>query len=170
MSVTVGTDTYCTVDAADKYHANMGNTEWPTATDEATVAKKEIALRRATSFLDTIARGKWKGIKALQTQALAWPRSSVTDEDGYTLDETVIPQQIANATCEAALRIYNGDELIEDITPAVQSESVAGAVSIRYFENTDNVTVYRKIYLMLKGLVTGKIGETENSGATAVTR
>lgn len=171
MSLIVGTDAYCTVAAADTYHANMGNTDWPTATsDEAIIAKKEIALRRATAFLDTIARGKWKGVKASQTQKLAWPRSYVVDEDGYEIDEAAIPQQIADATCEAALRLYDGEELIEDVTPAVQSESVAGAVSVSYFQNTDNVTVYRKIYLMLKGLVNGTIGGAENSGSTAVAR
>ena len=58
---------YVAVADADAYHTAMGNTAW-TGTD----AAKEIALRRATQYLDN--RYTYRGTRLTSTQALEWPQ------------------------------------------------------------------------------------------------
>lgn len=156
------------VDAAyaDSYFAVYGNAEWTELNNE----QKDAALASATQFIDNIARGKWKGKKTDPAQALAWPRTGSTDEDGAQIGADVIPDAVKNAVCEAAVRISQGEDLMEDTTPAVASESVAGAVSISYFGGVDNVTSYRKIYSLLYGLVTTELGDSQKSGSVRVVR
>jgi hypothetical protein len=71
MALTVGTDTYIPQTEADAYHVSMGNTGWSTTSTPDVIALKEASLRKATAFLDSMARGKWKGRKATADQALA---------------------------------------------------------------------------------------------------
>ena len=157
MSLIIGTDSYVTVEEADKYHAAMGNSAW-TQDDENNITQKEAALRKAASFLDIAASGKWKGIRAMPQQALAWPRKNVVDNDGYPIPADVIPSEVKRAACEAALRIYGGDDLLPDETYNVASESVAGAVSVSYFEGKSSTPTYSAIYGLLNGLVISPLG------------
>lgn len=156
MSLTVGTDTYITLENANTYHASRGNTAWTNSTDD---TAKEAALRKATSFLDTIGRGKWKGVRATSGQALAWPRTDVVDEDGYDIAFDAIPAALAQACAEASLRYLNGEDLLPDKTDNVASESVAGAVSVSYFEDKSNIPTYSFIYGILDGLVNSPLGD-----------
>jgi len=167
MALTVGTDTYISQAEADSYHASMGNTGWPSTSTAEVIALKEAALRKATAFLDSIARGKWKGVKATAEQALAWPRTGVIDEEGYEVPESDIPTAVAVAACEAALRYYIGDDLMPDSVNNVASESVAGAVSVSYFEGKDPTPLYNKIYKLIEGLVIEALGNNSSSVAMA---
>lgn len=96
-SASASADTYASVEAADLYHVNRGNTDW-TGTD----AERSRALRRGTAYLDNRYLGRWKGTKATAEQALQWPRSGVTDEDSNLVSSDSIPQRIVDACCEAA--------------------------------------------------------------------
>ena len=158
MALTVGTDTYISQAEADAYHVSMGNTGWPTTSTAEVIALKEASLRKATAFLDSIGRGKWKGRKATADQSLAWPRTGVIDEEGYEVSESDIPTAVAVATCEAALRFYVGDDLLADTSNNVASESVSGAVSISYFEGKDPTPTYNRIYKLIDGLVDQSLG------------
>ena len=73
MALTVGTDAYVSLAACDAYHTALGNTAW-TGLD----AAKEVAIRKATLWVDNAYRGRWKGIRCDTTQPLAWPRWDVT--------------------------------------------------------------------------------------------
>lgn len=157
---------YANVIEADAYHVAMGHNEWSTLDD----AAKETALVQATQFIDSVARGKWKGVKTDPAQELAWPRTGSTDEDGLEIGDDVVPALLKNAVCEAALRVSQGEDLMKDTTPAVASESIAGAVSKSYFEGIDNVTNYRKIYALISGFVTTDIGGSQKSGCVRVVR
>ena len=80
---------YASLTEAEAYMATLVHKDaWTEATDPA----KEAALQQATRLLDTLT---WKGRKATAEQALAWPRTGVTDRDGYEVDPAAIPAVVA---------------------------------------------------------------------------
>ena len=69
-------------------------------------AQIEQAIVRATDYLSN--SFAWQGFRVKErndsagAQALAWPRTSVLDSAGYTLDSESLPWELENATCEVA--------------------------------------------------------------------
>lgn len=98
---------------ADAYHVDYGN---PAAWSGATTAVKEDAIRLATQYLDAVYGRRWLGYRNLSTQALAWPRTNVTDYDGYVLSSSVLPIKLVQAAAVLALAKVNGDTLLPDVT------------------------------------------------------
>ena len=97
-----------------------------------TTAEQEAAARVATQYLDSSYRGSWKGSRANEDQALAWPRYSVEDADGWILASDELPARLEQATAEAAFRHANGDTLLADEASGenVRSESASiGSIS-----------------------------------------
>ncbi len=86
---------YGSVEAADQYHLNRGNTMWAALTPEA----KQQNLNKASEYADQRFGKRWLGERGSVTQALDWPRSYVT---GVEPDE--IPVKLQYATFEYALR------------------------------------------------------------------
>jgi hypothetical protein len=117
-------DSYATIEAADQYHVNRGNTDW-TGTD----AEKARMLRRGTQYLDNRYLGRWKGTKATSGQALQWPRDSMTDEDGNGIDSDAIPQKIIDACCEAARMVPYTQKVSN---PQNLKRVKAGSVEVEY--------------------------------------
>lgn len=91
-------EAFISVADADTYHAARGN---PVAWSGASVSTKEACLRAGATYLGRI---KWKGTRRLEAQALAWPRYSVVDGDGFSLSSTAVPERIRRANAELALR------------------------------------------------------------------
>lgn len=110
----VNAESYSSVADADTYHSNFGNTSWAAADD----ADKEIALRKATRYIDTKFNGDWFGQRTNSAQALDWPRSYVRDNDGYYLNGNVLPNDLKNACAVLALLA-----LTEDIYANIDAES-----------------------------------------------
>ena len=124
-------DSYASLAEALAYHAAKGNAAWAASTD----ALREPALRRATVWVDGTYRARWPGLRVNgRTQALDWPRSGVTDADGYAVDHMTIPAEINSATCEAALReLAVPGSLSPDYVGSTQVQSAtAGPVSVTY--------------------------------------
>jgi len=120
-SVVSGAESYCSVADADTYHAAFtGSTSW----SGATTARKEIALRRATQYLDMTFGGRWKGDRYDDAQALDWPRECV-EIDGVLLDPAPLPQLLMQACAELALRdiTETAGLLPDDKTGGVAAES-----------------------------------------------
>jgi hypothetical protein len=109
-------DSYLSVADADTYHTNhSGSTDW----SGAATAVKEKSLRLATQYLNIRFNGLWKGYKATDLQALAWPRVLADKEDVYDAayyDSESLPIVLENATAELALRVVQGDTLYADIS------------------------------------------------------
>lgn len=107
-------DSYLSVADADTYHTNHSNSsDWSGATTDA----KERALRIATQYLDARYNSQWRGYKKTTTQALAWPRQNVVDEDGRVVDADSVPSKVADATAEMALReVQQTDALLVDVS------------------------------------------------------
>ena len=129
LTVEIGTpsassDSYVTLEAADLYHANRGNTDW-TGTD----AEKARMLRRGTQYMDNRYLARWKGTKATSGQALQWPRDSMTDEDGNGIDSDTIPQRIKDACCEAARTVPYTQKVSN---PQNLKRVKAGSVEVEY--------------------------------------
>ena len=94
---------YASLAEAEAYMLTLVHKDdWTAGTDPT----KEAALQQATRLLDTLT---WKGRKATAAQALAWPRTGVTDRDGYEVDPATIPVALRNACAEFAFRLLGED-------------------------------------------------------------
>lgn len=115
-------ESYASVATCDAYHAIRGA---PSAWTASTTGDKEVALRKATEHLEQTYASRWRGTRTKLAQALAWPRVSAYDDDGYLF--SALPTVLVNATCELALRYQQATgELVPDLTESgvIQSESV----------------------------------------------
>jgi hypothetical protein len=125
-------DFYGNVAAADAYQAARANTAW-TGDDMA----KQAALIRASAYIDgkyqfENACGRWEslfsGVKTGgRAQTLQWPRTGATDNEGSAIPPDEVPNEIEQATYEAALReIVNPGSLSPDYvaTQAIKREKV----------------------------------------------
>lgn len=116
MAITVGTDTYISLADANTYVSN----NYPTTATEYTSwnalsdANKELYLKKATKKIDRL---YLRGIKAVSTQTLEFPRAIRTDYrrenfplvnirlDADWVIETAVSQQVKDAQVEEALAI-----------------------------------------------------------------
>ncbi len=165
LDATVGgasSDSYITVADADTYHGTtLNSTDW----DSAVTATKEKALKSATRLLDE--RIEWNGSKYTEAQSLRWPRSNVTDPDGYAVGTDEIPTAITNATAEFAKRLISSDTTGNAEGKGVSSVK-AGSVDIT-FDKTDTADVLPDIVSeMLRGW--GTIHSRAKFGTVAVVR
>ncbi len=156
MSLTVETgsgsasaDSYVSIADVTAYLTSMGaETAWVLLT----TTQQEVACRKATRYIESAYRNRWRGVKASGTQALQWPRTGVI-VDGYILSETSIPDLLKQAVSEAANRATTEDLLPDQDSPGgtILSESVkVGPVeqSITYSGATQ-----KKTYRIIDGLL-----------------
>ena len=166
LDATVGSasaDSYGTLAEAEAYFAARDGA-WA-GEDTA----KEMALRKAASFLDNAYRGKWKGQKATGLQALAWPRGWVVDSDGYAVAADEIPVAIKNAQFEAAKLIASGTALETTIGRAVKSEKV-GSLAVVYMDSAAMQEQHPQVTNWLSDLVTGNATFGASVGTGRVVR
>jgi len=148
-------NSYLSVADADTYHEeHSGSTDW----SGAGTADKERALITATQYLDIKYSGRWKGVKGSSTQALAWPRTGVYDAEGYSVASDLVPPQIEDACAELALKILEGDILLDDIDEPgdIASESVkVGPIedSTTYLGSKSQVKKYPLVEGLIKPLL-----------------
>jgi hypothetical protein len=107
-------DSYVSVAACDAYHAAMGNDGW-----DATVSAKEVALRRATQYVDS--RYRFRGAPLNVNQALDFPRI------GYSWPI----RRLTDAVCELALRGI-GTALISDAPDERVTEETIGPLTTKF--------------------------------------
>ena len=94
---------YCTLEQAEAYVATLvWSSDWTGKTDE----QKKAAIINAARLLDTL---QFKGSRADEAQAMAWPRINVVDRDGYEVDSATVPAAVVNANAEFALRLFAED-------------------------------------------------------------
>lgn len=108
-------DSYVSAADATTYHAAYGNAAWAALTD----ASKEVALRKATRYIDT--HYKFRGTKKLSTQALEWPRYDYATDD---IDETWPPLRLKNACCELAFLSLTNDLYAVQSDRAITEQTV----------------------------------------------
>lgn len=126
--LTVGTDSYVSLDEADAYFSARNA---PDAWMAATAAQKEEALRYATRFIDS--SFEFLGYLQDTDQALKWPRYSIYDDDGRVYEGT--PVEVKEATFELGRSHLNDAPLnqpaISKAPPGIASVT-AGPVSVEF--------------------------------------
>ena len=140
-----GAESYVSLADAGTYHVRFGNTSWALASE----ANREIALRRATQYID--ASYHFRSYATDEEQPLEWPRYDYGDD---------LPQRLKDAVCEAAL-IFLTDNLNAPIeaTGAVISEKV-GPIEVKYSEPAVLRTRYPILDRLLAPLVYIRFGVT----------
>ena len=128
-------DSYASAATADAYATAMGLTAWATAT----AGQKDIALRRATQYID--ARYTFRGQRVTEAQALQWPREIVTYgilgatllQPVQTVDLSWPVRAVVNACCELAVRALAGP-LMADVEPGSVKREQVGPIATEYFD------------------------------------
>jgi len=122
VDATVGgtsANSYCTLAEANTYHGNRLHTATWDATGD---ADKNKALVWAARLLDE--HMAWVGVKKDEDYAMRWPRASVYDEDGYWVDDNIVPQKIKDAQAEFAAWLIASDLTAEPETKGIRSTGV----------------------------------------------
>ncbi len=97
-------NSYATVAESDAYHeTHLYSDAW----DNADAEKQRASLVWATRILDDFLT--WVGAQTTSEQALDWPRIGIDDENGTTIDQDTIPQELTNATSELARKLLEAD-------------------------------------------------------------
>ncbi len=147
MTLTVGVDSYLSVEDSDAYWAARANARWAGAD----MAEKEKALREATQYLD--GRYDWVGGHPGGGQPLGWPRLGAVDHEGRPL--AGIPQKVAQATAELALQAL-GEPLVPAQARAGRTRrEKVGALEVEYQSGAPGGRSYPFVTLLLKGLIRG---------------
>lgn len=141
-TIVAGAESYIAVADADTWHTNRGNTDW---TALATAAKEQ-ALRKATDYMLQVYGLRWKGDRVSASQVLDWPREGV-EVFGFEIDADVVPDAVANACADLALRASAGD-LTPDVTRRTVRETV-GPITVEYDKNAPALPDYQAIDNML---------------------
>jgi Putative DnaT-like ssDNA binding protein len=152
MALVVGTNSYITVADADTYFEHSINADaWKAATEDT----KTSALVSATRSLD---RQNWQGEKYQDapTQVLDFPRSGLTDSEGNSVDETTVPQEVIDATCEYGLGLIEDNDLAsQENTGSNIKVLKAGSAEIEYIRGSRGkrfgTIVFELIGLWLEG-------------------
>lgn len=120
-------NTYNTAEEADAYFAaRLGAGDWPAEGDT-----RALVLLTATRIIDW---SEFLGRRASATQALAFPRIGLWDEDDRPVPTDVIPARVKRGHLELALILLgeDGEELIGDGLRLQDLESVGiGPLNVR---------------------------------------
>jgi hypothetical protein len=119
-------ESYISVADVGAYLALMKSATVQATWSAAALADQERACRTATQYLDVRYGSRLPGTRINATMTLLWPREDAWDLDGYEIEDDEIPQRWLDACAELALRVVEGDELLDDQDEpgSVASESV----------------------------------------------
>lgn len=148
-----GSNSYATVAMADAYFDNRGNTTW---TDSA--GDKTAALIRATAAIDAMYGTRFQGYRTnFRDQDLQWPRTGAYDNEGNIISGDEIPQELIDATCEAAAReLAEAGSMAPDLARGGEIRSLkAGSVAIEYSAAASDYTTYTLIDAILAPILAG---------------
>lgn len=101
-----GATSLISVEYADEYFTDRGNTTWTSLGNE----QKQAALILASDYASS--QYKYKGKKANADQGLAFPRVEVYDPNGYEVSG--IPECVKRVVAELAVRAATGESLVPD--------------------------------------------------------
>ncbi len=140
---------YASVAELDAYASARG------ITLPATEGEKEILLVKSMDYLES---QQFQGSKQTKEQALQWPRSEVYI-DGWYVETTEIQVEVKKAQMIGAVILQAGGDLQPTIEPKVISETVVGAVSVRYSDSSASYDVYSDLIAAMAPLL-GNVGSS----------
>ncbi len=124
-------DAFVSLADADAYFAARNNAAWQAAT----AGEREAAIREGTRLIHT--RYRWPGEIQSELQALSWPRYDAYHRDGKRIDPGIVPQEVQDATCEAALLSLSGSLIpATDRGGRIKSARV-GPIQVTYEDQAD---------------------------------
>ena len=147
----VGADAYTSVADADAYFLASANATWAVAT----IPAKEVAIIKATRYMEKRFGTKWKGLIASSEQALGWPRRYVYDERGIELIDQV-PVQIARACAEYAVQALINPLIPETVYPIADGAPVPFGRINRKVEKVG--PIYEETYYSTGGAQASRVG------------
>ena len=122
-----GANSYASVAFADSYFADRGDTIW----DSLGNAAKEIALIKATDYIDMRFKLLFIGCRKSRDQSLHWPRLNAVQADGWWITSDEVPVDLQKATVEYALQAAQaGDLLAKEATDSNASPKIAETVKV----------------------------------------
>jgi hypothetical protein len=185
----VNANSYITVEEAAGYWESRPFPEmWANSTQPA-----EAMVITATSMIDALftptrklirsANGKdsyyilrpvWLGSPATTTQALAWPRTGMHNQNGGDIPSDVIPQGLKTAVAELAGQLSKSDRFLDNSTLVQGISSLrAGSVSLT-FKNAAEFEIIKIlpdiIYEFLSAWITDELYEPVGGLIFEVTR
>jgi hypothetical protein len=113
-------DSLASVEFADTYHADRGNTAWAGFD----LARKEQLLRRATDYIRYTFGAAFVGSKASTSQSMPFPRIIDYVNVGN-------PVEVQEATAELAL-VANDTDLLAKTTSVAKKSVKVGSISVEY--------------------------------------
>lgn len=117
---------YISVAFANSYHAARGRTDWVALSD----ADCELAIVRASDYIDLRFGPRFRGTRISPSQALQWPRYGAFDNSGYLYSgDRAVPIQIQKACAEYALIASRVGELAPNPPSLNGKQSVTGVIS-----------------------------------------
>lgn len=144
-------DAYISVADADTYFLASANSTWAAAT----IPDKEVAIVKATRYMEKRFGTKWKGQIASSEQALGWPRRYVYDERGTELANQV-PVQIARACAEYAVQALINPLIPETVYPIADGAPVPFGRINRKVEKVG--PIYEETYYSTGGAHASRVG------------
>ena len=118
------------------------------AWDDAGGDEKKAALVWAGRLIDRTIR--FNGTKVSESQSMAWPRSGLTDESGFSVSEASVPQIIKDLQVELAFLLLSTDRTKESDAAAAGLTSLrAGPVSLSFKDEIEIKQVPDTLLAML---------------------
>jgi hypothetical protein len=148
-----GAETYASVTFVDAYFVARSHlaiaTTW--AAVGTTTAKKEGALREASTYLDAEFGARYRGTRAGRVQGLQWPRTGALDGEGYPLP--ALPLELQQAAAELAGRAVSAPLADDEARGGDIKRMKAGSVEIEYAQGARLGTTYGIVSKMLVPLL-----------------
>ncbi len=144
-------DAYISLVDAAIYHDNYSpperRTQWAAASDE----DKKASIRTATAWMDAIY--DWRGLVAVNTQALEWPRVAVFDSSGRRIASDVVPRRVSNCCAYLA-----GENLTSPLSSSIDREAKServGPVAVEYMDRAAETVRYPHARRLVRAYIVG---------------
>lgn len=156
-------DAFVSVADCTTYCTDHGLTDW-TGAERSPPEDDEAAIRRATAWLSNAFT--WKGYRLNgRSQALAWPRTGVEDDEGEDVASDEVPVEIVQACCAAAAYERanpGGLNPAVTMTDRVRRERV-GPLEVEYAASSMTADAARPILTQVMDMVGGLLSTSSNA-------
>ena len=124
MSLTVGTNTYCSLADAEAYFTlRLNSAAWQDASEP----NKNAALASACRSMERL---RFIGDPTVNTQALQWPRKGIRTPNNQAVVSSEYPAVLVSAQCEEALALLTlANDPSFAVRLAVQQQGVVKATN-----------------------------------------
>lgn len=137
----------------NQYWENRGDTSW--AGDGADDDAKHVLIIKATAYLVSRYRGRWKGEVVSEGQSLPFPRNYIYTEEKIELAGDAVPAVVIEAVAELSKLAVSDELLAEQERGGRISRVKAGPVDISYEPGSPAGRVFPLVDALLSGILEG---------------